>query len=163
MDTLTIKAIKIEKPSDANIILGHAHFIKTAEDLYEAMLNINSNVKFGIAFTEASGDCLIRIEGNDEELKSIAGKNALNLASGHSFIIIIKGAYPVNFLNAIKNVPEVCNIYCATANDVEVVVAETEQGRGILGVIDGLKSKGIETKEDIEKRRKFLRNIGYKF
>ncbi len=161
--TFSVKVINIEKPSDANIILGQAHFIKTTEDLYEAMLNINSNAKFGIAFTESSGDCLIRVEGNDEELKNIAGKNALNLSCGHSFIIIIKDAYPVNFLNAIKNVPEVCGIYCATANDVEVVVAETEQGRGILGVIDGLKSKGIEDKTDIEKRRKFLRNIGYKF
>ncbi|OIQ05504.1 MAG: hypothetical protein AUK59_03670 [Candidatus Altarchaeum sp. CG2_30_32_3053] len=163
MDTPTIKAIKIEKPSEANIIIGQAHFIKTAEDLYEAMININPNTKFGIAFTEASGDCLIRVEGNDEELKNIAGKNALNLASGHSFIIIIKGAYPINFLNAIKNVVSVCNIYCATANDVEVIVAETEQGSGILGVIDGLKSRGIESETDIEKRRKFLRNVGYKF
>lgn len=160
---LSIKVMKIEKPKDTNIILGQAHFIKTPEDLYEAMVNINPNAKFGIAFTEASQDCLIRVEGNDEELKNIAGKNALNLSCGHSFIIIIKDAYPINFLNAIKNVPEVCGIYCATANDVEVVAAETEQGRGILGVIDGLKSKGIETKEDVEKRRKFLRDIGYKF
>jgi len=163
MTELLIKKIKIEKPSDTNIILGQAHFIKTTEDLYEAIVNANPNAKFGIAFTESSGDCLIRIEGNDEELKNIASKNALNLSCGHSFIILIRNAYPINFLNAIKNVPEVCNIYCATANDVEVIVAETEQGRGILGVIDGLKSKGIETKEDIEKRRKFLRKIGYKF
>ncbi|CEG13176.1 conserved hypothetical protein [groundwater metagenome] len=161
--TFSVKVMKIEKPSDANIILGQAHFIKTTEDLYETMLNTNSYAKFGIAFTESSGDCLIRVEGNDEELKNIAGKNALNLSCGHIFIIIIKDAYPVNFLNAIKNVPEVCGIYCATANDVEVIVAETEQGRGILGVIDGLKSKGIESKTDIEKRRKFLRKIGYKF
>jgi len=163
MSPPTIKAIKIEKPPDANIILGQAHFIKTAEDLYEAMVNANPNAKFGIAFTEASGDCLIRVEGNDEELKTTASKNALNLSCGHSFIIIIKGAYPVNFLNSIKNVPEVCGIYCATANDVEVITAETEQGRGVLGVIDGVKSKGIETKNDVEKRRKFLRNTGYKF
>jgi len=156
------KIIKIDKPENSNIILGQAHFIKTVEDIYEAVLSGSTSVKFGVAFTESSGDCLIRIEGNDEELKKKAGENALNLSCGHSFIIIMKDAYPINILNAIKNIPEVCNIYCATANDVQVVVLETDQGRGIMGVIDGLKSKGIENKNDLKKRRNFLRDIKYK-
>ncbi|MFN3527921.1 MAG: adenosine-specific kinase, partial [Candidatus Altarchaeaceae archaeon] len=146
-----------------NVILGQAHFIKTVEDIYEAIVNTNPNAKFGIGFCEASGDCLIRKEGNDIELENLAAKNALNLSCGHSFIIILRNCYPINILNAIKSVPEVCKIYAATANPLEVIIAETEQGRGILGIIDGFKSKGIEANEDKEKRKKFLRKIGYKF
>ncbi|MFH1773552.1 MAG: adenosine-specific kinase [Methanobacteriota archaeon] len=159
---MELKTIKIEKPAESNIILGQAHFIKTVEDVYEALVNSVPNIKFGLAFCESSGPCLIRTEGNDEELKSAAAKNALTLASGHCFIIILKNAYPINVLNAIKAVPEVCSIYCATANEVEVIIAETEQGRGILGVVDGLKSKGIEKEKDVKERKEFLRKIGYK-
>lgn len=154
--------VKIEKPAESNLILGQAYFIKTVEDLYEALVNSVPNIKFGLAFCESSGPCLVRTEGNDEELKSAAAKNALALASGHCFIIILKNAYPINVLNAVKAVPEVCNIYCATANDVEVIVAETAQGRGILGVIDGLRSKGIEKDKDVKERKELLRKIGYK-
>lgn len=159
---MELEKVKIEKPKDTNIVLGQAHFIKTVEDLYEALISSVPNIKFGIAFCESSGPCLVRAEGNDEELKSAAAKNALALASGHCFIIILKNAYPINVLNAVKAVPEVCSIYCATANEVEVIVAETEQGRGILGVIDGLKSKGIEIEKDVRERKEFLRKIGYK-
>ncbi|MBI5252895.1 MAG: adenosine-specific kinase [Euryarchaeota archaeon] len=159
---MELKIVKIEKPAESNIILGQAHFIKTVEDLYEALISSVPNIKFGIAFCESSGPCLVRTEGNDEELKSAAAKNAFALASGHCFIIILKNAYPINVLNAVKTVPEVCNIYCATANEVEVVTAETAQGRGIIGVIDGLKSKGIEKEKDVKERKEFLRKIGYK-
>ena len=156
------KILKIVPPKECNIILGQSHFIKTAEDIYEALVNSVPQIKFGLAFCESSGPCLIRCEGNDPELKNTAATTALNLASGHSFIIFIKGAYPLNVLNAIKNVPEVCQLYCATANPVEVILAETEQGRGILGVIDGYKSKGIETEKDADERKRLLRKIGYK-
>jgi len=156
------KIVKIVPPKECNIILGQSHFIKTAEDLYEALVNSVPNIKFGLAFCESSGPCLIRCEGNEPELKNMAAKTALNLASGHCFIIFIKGAYPLNVLNAIKNVPEVCQLYCATANPVEVILAETEQGRGILGVIDGYKSKGVETEKDANERKRLLRKIGYK-
>jgi hypothetical protein len=159
---MEIKLVKIEKPDGANIIIGQAHFIKTAEDVYEALVNSVPGIKFGVAFCESSGPCLVRCEGNDDSLKKLAEKNAFNIASGHSFVIIIQNAYPINVLKAIKDVPEVCSIYCATANNVEVVVAETEQGRGILGVIDGLKPKGVETDKDIKARKEFLRKIGYK-
>jgi hypothetical protein len=159
---MELKTVKIEKPADSNIILGQSHFIKTVEDLYEAMVNSVPGARFGLAFCESSGPCLVRVDGNDEELKEFASKNAFALAAGHTFIIIMRDAYPINVLNAVKNVPEVCGIYCATANDVEVLLAETKQGRGILGIIDGLKSKGIETKKDIEERKSFLRKIGYK-
>lgn len=159
---MELKKVKIKKPKDTNIILGQAHFIKTVEDLYEALISSVPNIKFGIAFCESSCPCLVRTEGNDEELKKIAAGNALALASGHCFVIILKNAYPINVLNAVKAVPEVCNIYCATANDVEVIVAETAQGRGILGVVDGLKSKGIEAEKDVKERKEFLRKIGYK-
>jgi adenosine/AMP kinase len=154
--------VKIEKPADCNIILGQSHFIKSIEDLQEAMVNSCPSVKFGVAFCESSGPCLVRVGGNDESLKQLASKNAMNIAAGHSFIIFMKDAYPLNVLNSIKSVPEVCSVYCATANDVEVVVAETEHGRGILGVIDGLRSKGVETSEDVKKRKEFLRKLGYK-
>jgi adenosine/AMP kinase len=159
---MELKLVKIEKPADCNIILGQSHFIKSIEDIHESMIGSCPSVKFGAAFCESSGPCLVRVSGNDEELQKIASRNASNIAAGHSFIIIMKDAYPVNVLNAIKNIPEVCSVYCATANDVEVVIAETEQGRGILGVIDGLKSKGIETPDDVKKRKEFLRKLGYK-
>ncbi|MEE8167809.1 MAG: adenosine-specific kinase [Candidatus Hydrothermarchaeales archaeon] len=159
---MELKTVRIEKPEDTNIILGQSHFIKTVEDLYEVMVTSVPNAKFGIAFCESSGPCLVRVEGNDDELRNIASKNAYTLAAGHSFIIVMRDAFPVNVLNAVKSVPEVCSIYCATANDVEVIIAETEQGRGILGVVDGLKSKGIEAEKDVKERKEFLRKIGYK-
>ncbi|WP_414579280.1 adenosine-specific kinase [Anabaena sp. CCY 9402-a] len=159
---MELKAVNLEMPEECNLILGQTHFIKTVEDLYEIMVGISSQVKFGIAFCEASGDCLIRIAGNDLSLEEIATKNAQAVGAGHSFIILLKQAYPINFLNAIKQCPEVCKIYCATANPVQVIVAETEQGRGILGVIDGFSPKGIETTEDVNARHNLLRRIGYK-
>ncbi|MCX6667141.1 MAG: adenosine-specific kinase [Euryarchaeota archaeon] len=155
--------VDIEKPDDMNFILGQTHFIKSAEDLYETMVNSVPNGKFGIAFCEASGACKIRSEGNDKDLKKLAEKNAASLGAGHSFIIFMKDCYPLNVLNAIKNTPEVCSIYCATANPAKVVIAESENGRGILGVIDGFLPKGLENKEEIALRKKFLRDIGYKF
>jgi len=158
---LEIKIVKIDKPDDLNFILGQAHFIKTAEDLYESLVNV-PGAKFGLAFSEASGACKVRCEGNDIALKELACKNALELACGHSFIIFLKGAYPVSVLNAIKSIPEVCNIYCATANPTEVIIAQSQSGRGILGVIDGLSPRGIETPEDIAWRKELLRKIGYK-
>lgn len=159
---LEFEKVKIEVPEDCNVILGMAHFIKTAEDLYEALVNAVPNIKFGIGFCESSGPCLVRLEGNDEELRRLAAKKAYEIACGHSFIIFLKNAYPINVLDKIKNVPEVCTIYAATANPVEVIIAETKQGRGIIGVIDGLSSKGVETEEDIKARKEFLRKIGYK-
>lgn len=159
---LELKIIKIKKPDDVNVILGQSHFIKTVEDLYEVLVNNVPTIKFGLAFVESSGACKIRSEGNDPELKKLAEDNALELGAGHSFIIFIKNAYPINVLNAIKNIPEVCNIYCASANPIEVIIVETETGRGVLGVIDGLKPKGIESKEDIAWRKDFLRKLGYK-
>jgi len=156
------KIYKLKIPEDTNVILGQTHFIKTAEDLYEALVNSVPGIKFGLAFCEASGPCLVRSEGNDEELKKLAEKCAFEMGAGHSFIIYIKNAFPVNILNAVKNCPEVCNIFCASANPVEVIIAETEQGQGILGVIDGFKSKGIEKEEDVKQRKEFLRKIGYK-
>ncbi|CUS76436.1 hypothetical protein JGI7_02079 [Candidatus Kryptonium thompsonii] len=160
---MELKIVKIEKPDNINFILGQAHFIKTVEDLYEAIVTTQPHLKFGIAFCESSGPALVRWAGNDDAMIELAKKNALNLSAGHSFIIFMDNGYPINILNAIKMVPEVCRIFCATANPVEVVIAETEQGRGILGVIDGLKTKGIEGEEDIQKRKEFLRKIGYKF
>ncbi len=159
---LEFKSIKINPPPDANIILGQAHFIKTAEDLYEALVNAVPTVKFGLAFCESSGPCLIRHEGNDPELRHLAAEKALEIGCGHSFLIFMRDAYPVNVLDKIKAVPEVCSIYAATANPLEVVIAETEQGRGIMGVIDGLKSVGIENEENVVERKAFLRKIGYK-
>lgn len=149
-------------PEESNIILGQSHFIKTVEDIYEALASSAAGIKFGVAFCEASGDCLIRFDGNDEELKKIASENALRLSCGHSFNIVMKGAYPINVLTQLKAVPEVCTIYAATANPLQVVVAESEQGRGILGVIDGNKPKGIEDETGVEWRKSFLRMIGYK-
>jgi adenosine/AMP kinase len=159
---MNLLSVRIEKPNDMNFILGHSHFIKTVEDLYEAIVQTNPAMKFGVAFCEASGPCLVRSEGNDKKLIELAQKNAMNLAAGHTFIIMIESGFPINILNTIKNVSEVCLIYCATANATEVIIAETEQGRGILGVIDGEKTKGIETESDVVKRKEFLRKIGYK-
>ncbi len=159
---LEIKTVRVEIPEGCNLILGQSHFIKTVEDLYEAMVNSTPNIKFGIAFCESSGACLVRHAGNDEELEKIAAENVLKIGAGHCFLVFLKNAFPINVLNTVKSVPEVCSIYCATANPVEVVVVETEQGRGILGVVDGFKPKGIEQERDIEERKKFLRKIGYK-
>ena len=159
---LELKTVKIVPPEGCNLILGQSHFIKTVEDLYEVLVSSTQTIKFGLAFCESSGPCLIRHVGNDEELEKLAVENALKLSAGHCFLIFLKNAFPINVLNAVKNVAEVCNIYCATGNPVEVILAETEQGRGILGVVDGYKSKGVETEKDVEERKKFLRRIGYK-
>jgi len=159
---MEIKIVKIEKPDGLNMILGHSHFIKTVEDIYEAMVNSVPMAKFGIGFCEASESCLVRHAGTDEELIELAKKNAYNLSAGHSFIVFMKDLFPINVLNSIKNVTEVCRIFCATANPVEVIIAETELGRGILGVIDGFASKGIETENDVQARKELLRKIGYK-
>ncbi len=159
---MDITTVKIEKPDGLNMILGHSHFIKTVEDIYEAMVNAVPMAKFGLAFCEASESCLVRYAGTDDELIELAKKNAYNLSAGHSFIVFMKDLFPVNVLNSIKNVTEVCRIFCATANPVEVIIAETELGRGVLGVIDGFSSKGMETEDDIRARKELLRQIGYK-
>jgi adenosine/AMP kinase len=155
--------VKIEKPDDINFILGQSHFIKTVEDIHEAMVQSAPGIKFGLAFCESSGAMLVRWTGTHSEMIELAKRNALALAAGHSFILFLgPGFFPVNVLNALKMVPEVCGIFCATANPVEVVIAETEQGRGILGVVDGGKSKGVEGDDGIAWRKDFLRKIGYK-
>ncbi|MCI0330040.1 MAG: adenosine-specific kinase [candidate division Zixibacteria bacterium] len=159
MNTLSVK---IDLPADANLIFGHSHFIKTAEDLYEILVGSGVALKFGLAFSEASGPCLIRSDGNDDELKKKAERELLKISVGHSFLVFIKSGFPINVLNQIKNCPEVCRVFCATANPVEVILAETEQGRAVLGVVDGSKPKGVETAEDVVKRKEFLRKIGYK-
>ena len=159
---MEIKTVKVEKTEALNLILGHSHFIKTVEDIYEAIVNTVPGAKFGLAFCESSGPCLVRYTGTDNELIELAKKNAYNLSAGHCFILFMQDMFPVNILNAIKNVPEVCRVFCATANPVEVLIAETEQGRGIIGVVDGFSSKGIETETDIQERKQFLRTIGYK-
>lgn len=159
---MDIKTIKIEKPDDVNIILGQAHFIKTVEDLYEAVISTQPEMKFGLAFCEASGACKVRVEGNDEELKKLAAKIAMDLSVGHSFNIVMRKGFPINILNQIKATSEVCSVFAATANPLEVIVADNNSGRGILGVIDGSKPKGVETDEDIKWRKDFLRKIGYK-
>lgn len=159
MDT---KIVSIDKPEDMNMILGQAHFIKTVEDLHEVLASSVPGLRFGIAFCEASGPCLVRSSGNNERLTEMARRNAHTLATGHAFIILMEEGFPINVLNAIKQVPEVCGIFCATANPVEVVVAESSMGRGIIGVIDGYSSKGIETETDVIERKAFLRKIGYK-
>ena len=159
---MEMTTVKMEIPDEANIIIGQTHFIKTVEDIYEIMVNSVPQAQFGLAFCEASGPCLVRTEGNDDSLKETAIRNAHTLAAGHSFVLLIKNAFPINVLNAIKQCREVCSIYCATANPVEVIIAETEQGRGILGVIDGFKPEGTESEQDIDTRKSFLRKIGYK-
>jgi adenosine/AMP kinase len=159
---MELKIVAIENPNQLNLILGQSHFIKTVEDLHEVMVSTVPGAKFGMAFCEASDVCLVRHTGTDPELVELAKKNAFALAAGHSFIVFMRDMYPINVLNAVKNLPEVCRIFCATANPVQVVVGETEQGRGILGVIDGFKSKGIEGETEIAKRKALLRAIGYK-
>ena len=159
---MELKTIRLSVPESCNIILGQSHFIKTVEDLYELMITGCPHCKFGIAFCEASQSCLVRVEGNDEDLKKTATENAISLGTGHAFVILLKDAFPINVLNAVKSCPEVCHIFCATANPLEVIVAETDQGRGVLGVIDGFSPKGVETEGDIITRNEFLRKIGYK-
>jgi uncharacterized protein len=159
---MEIKSVRLEIPENGNLILGHSHFIKTVEDLYEAIVNTTPGMKFGIAFNEASGACLTRVEGNDDTLKSTAVTNAQALGAGHCFVIALRDGYPINILGRIRDIPELCTIFCATANPVEAIVAETEQGRGILGVIDGSPPKGIESQADMEWRHGLLRKIGYK-
>jgi len=159
---MELKSVRLEIPENGNIILGHSHFIKTVEDLYEAIVNTVPQMKCGIAFNEASGACLTRVEGNDAVLKDNATRNAQAVGAGHSFIISMRDGYPINILGRVREIPELCTIYCATANPVEVIVAETDQGRGILGVIDGSSPKGVEGASDIEWRHGLLRKIGYK-
>ncbi len=155
-------SVRPQIPEGCNLILGQTHFIKTVEDLYEILVGTVPQGRFGIAFCEASGDCLIRSDGNDEELRGLAVANAQQIAAGHTFVILLREAYPINVLNAIKLCQEVCSIYCATANPVEVILAQTDQGRGIMGVVDGFSPKGVEAEKDIEWRRGLLRKIGYK-
>jgi adenosine/AMP kinase len=162
MAMLEFKTVMVKAPEGCNVILGMAHFIKTVEDLYEALVNAVPGIKFGIGFCESSGPCLVRHEGNDEDLRRLAAKKALEIACGHSFLVFLKNAYPINVLDKIKQVPEVCSVYAATSNPLEVIIAETELGRGIVGVVDGLKSKGTEAEEDRRARKEFLRTIGYK-
>lgn len=160
---MELKIIKIEKPDEMNFILGQSHFIKTVEDIHEAIVNVNPGIKFGLAFCESSGKALVRSSGTDRDLIKLAEQNALKLSCGHIFILFLGNAFPLNILNTIKMVPEIVSIYCATANETEVVIAETESGRGILGVIDGIKSQGVEQEEDVRERKNLLRKIGYKF
>jgi adenosine/AMP kinase len=159
---LNTKVVDVNVPEGCNAILGQSHFIKTVEDLYEALVNAVPNIKFGLAFCESSGPCLVRVDGNDAELKELASKTAFALSAGHSFIIFMRNAYPINVLDKVKAVPEVCNIFSATANPFQVILAETEQGRGILGVVDGYASKAIESERDVQERKAFLRKVGYK-
>ncbi len=159
---MNTKVVDVNVPEGCNTILGQSHFIKTVEDLYEALVNAVPTIKFGLAFCESSGPCLVRVDGNDAELKELASKTAFALSAGHSFIIFMRNAYPINVLDKVKAVPEVCNIFSATANPFQVILAETEQGRGILGVVDGYASKGIESERNVQERKAFLRKIGYK-
>lgn len=159
---MELKAEQLEIPEGCNIIFGQTHFIKTVEDLYEIIVTSVPNAKFGIGFCEASGECLIRIEGNDEMLMEVAKRNALRIGAGHTFLIILKEAFPINILNAIKMCQEVCTIFCATANPVEVILAQSEQGRGVLGVIDGFSPKGVEKEESVLWRKELLRKFKYK-
>lgn len=159
---MELKVVPLEIPADANIVVGQSHFIKTVEDIYEAIVNSVPQMKFGVAFNEASGPCLTRVDGNDDELKAAAARNASAIAAGHTFVVLMHSGFPINVLKRIQETPEVCNIFCATANPVQVIVAETEQGRGILGVIDGFSPKGVETADDAKQRHHFLRMIGYK-
>jgi hypothetical protein len=159
---MELTTVRLEIPEGGNVILGQSHFIKSVEDLYEALVNTVPNLEFGIAFNEASGPCLTRVDGNDEVLKALAARNAAAIGAGHIFVIALLKGYPINVLGRIREAPEVCSIFCASANPVEVVVAETEQGRGVLGVIDGFSPKGVETAADARWRHDFLRKIGYK-
>lgn len=159
---MELKVVRLEIPDGGNLIAGQTHFIKTVEDIYEAIVNTVPQMKFGVAFNEASGACLVRVEGNDEELKTLAVRNAVAVGAGHTFYVVMRDGYPINILKRIQDVPEVCSIFCATANPVEVIVAETEQGRGVLGVIDGASPIGVEDPAGVEWRHGLLRKIGYK-
>ena len=159
---MEIKIVPVNNPHGLNLVLGQTHFIKSVEDLHEALVTAVPGIKFGIAFCEASGPALVRYSGTDQQLIDLAISNAKEIGAGHAFIIFLDGTFPINVLNRIKQVPEVCHIYCASANEVQVVIAETEKGRGILGVIDGISPKGVETETDIAQRKSFLREIGYK-
>ena len=159
---MELKSVRVTIPENGNIVFGQSHFIKTVEDLYEAIVNTSAQIKFGIAFCEASGDCLIRVDGNDESLKQNAVENAKAVAAGHTFFIALRDGFPINILPRVREVPEVVGIYCATANPVEVLVAETEQGRGVLGVIDGSSPKGVETPQQAEQRIALMQRFGYK-
>ncbi len=159
---IEMQAVRMEVPADTNIIVGQSHFIKTVEDLYEAVATTAPQAKFGLAFNESSGACLTRAEGNDQTLRNTAVRNAQALGCGHAFVLLLQNAYPINVLNTIRNVPEVCSIFCATANPVEIIVAQTEQGRGVLGVIDGSSPKGVESQSDVAERHDLLRRFGYK-
>ena len=159
---LELSQVRLEIPEGANLILGQSHFIKTAEDLYEAIVNTVPNAKFAVAFNEASGPCLIRVESNDENLRRAAVANAQSVGAGHLFVVLVRDAYPINLIGRIRNCFEVCTIFCATANPVEVIVAQTEQGRGVLGVVDGSSPKGVESPDDRARRHEFVRKIGYK-
>ena len=159
---MDLSTVKIQKPEAVNFILGQSHFIKTVEDLHEALIGAVPGIEFGLAFCEASGPALVRSSGTSEEMEKLAVENALAISAGHTFIIFLANAFPINVLNAIKGVPEVCRIFCATANVVEVIIAETGQGRGVLGVIDGVKPLGVETEKDVVERKELLRNFGYK-
>lgn len=159
---LELQSIALEIPKEANIIVGQTHFIKSVEDIYEAIVNTVPQAKFGVAFNEASGPCLTRADGNDEEMKEIAIRNVQALAAGHVFVLLLRNAYPVNVLNVLQSVPEVCSIFCATANPLSVIVAKTELGCGVMGVIDGASPKGVEGPQDVANRKQFLRTIGYK-
>ncbi len=159
---MELKSVRMQIPEEANLILGQTHFIKTVEDLYEVMVNTVPGMKFAIAFNEASGPCLVRVAANDEELRKAAVENAQAIGAGHAFVVLLRQGYPVNVLGRIKDCFEVCSIFCATANPVEVIVVESQQGRGVLGVIDGYSPKGIEGPEDVKHRKEFLRKIGYK-
>ena len=159
---IALKAVRLNIPENGNIILGQSHFIKTVEDIYEAIVNTSPHLQFGLAFNEASGDCLVRFDGNDETLKQNAIDNAQAIAAGHVFVVALRNGFPINVLNRIREVPEVANIYCATANPVEVIVAETEQGRGVLGVVDGSSPKGVETDSHVKARVELLQKFGYK-
>ena len=162
MSALELKLVEIKPPEGVNVIIGQSHFIKTVEDLYEALVSNSPAIKFGIAFCESSGPALIRFDGNNEEMTKLAVEYARKLSAGHVFVITLKDAYPINVMNRVKHIDEVATVFCATANPIQVIIAETEQGRGVLGVIDGVKSKGVETDEDKKKRHEFLRKIGYK-
>jgi len=159
---MQIEVVNFEKPEDVNVVVGVSHFIKTVEDIYEALVQSSSSLKFGVAFCEASGKCLVRHDGNDDEMRAVATRNAEAIGAGHSFVIAVRGGFPINFLNAVKMIPEVCRIVCATANPLQVLVASTEQGRGIVGVVDGAAPLGVEGEADIAWRKEFLRKIGYK-
>jgi adenosine/AMP kinase len=159
---MELKSVKVEIPENANVIIGQTHFIKTVEDMYEAIVGSVPQARFGVAFCEASGPCLVRTDGNDDRLRDLAARNAERIGAGHTFVVLLENAYPINIMNRLKEIPEVCSVFCATANEVDVVVAENERGRGVLGVIDGERPKGRESAKDAEERVAFLQKIGYK-